>query len=76
SGGTSVSLSPSTSAEVAVGTAAPWTMRSTSAKSAVTAYDSNPYALRAVAKWLKGDLEASGELPAEYDGSDKAPDCG
>ena len=76
SGGTSVSLSPSTSAEVAVGTAAPWTMRSTSAKSAVTAYDSNSYALRAVAKWLKGDLEASGELPAEYDGSDKAPDCG
>ena len=76
SGGTSVSLSPSTSAEVAVGTAAPWTMRSTSAKSAVTAYDSNPYALRAVAKWLKGDLEASGQLPAEYDGSDKAPDCG
>lgn len=76
SGGTSVSLSPSTSAEVAVGTAAPWTMRSTSAKSAVTAYDSNPYALRAVAKWLKGDLEASGQLPAKYDGSDKAPDCG
>ncbi|AZU02433.1 glycosyl hydrolase [Brevibacterium linens] len=76
SGGTSVSLSPSTSAEVAVGTAAPWTMRSTPAKSAVTAYDSNPYALRAVAKWLKGDLEASGQLPAEYDGSDKAPDCG
>ena len=76
SGGTSVSLSPSTSAEVAVGTAAPWTMRSTSAKSAVTAYDSNPYALRAVAMWLKGDLEASGQLPAEYDGSDKAPDCG
>lgn len=76
SGGTSVSLSPSTSAEVAVGTAAPWTMRSTAAKSAVTAYDSNPYALRAVAKWLKGDLEASGQLPAEYDGSDKAPDCG
>ncbi|WP_432789438.1 glycoside hydrolase family 3 N-terminal domain-containing protein [Brevibacterium sp. K11IcPPYGO002] len=76
SGGTSVSLSPSTSAEVAVGTAAPWTMRSTPAKSAVTAYDSNPYALRAVAKWLKGDLKASGQLPAEYDGSDKAPDCG
>lgn len=76
SGGTSVSLSPSTSAEVAVGTAAPWTMRSTAAKSAVTAYDSNPYALRAVAKWLKGDLEASGQLPAEYDGSDTAPDCG
>ncbi|MGO3024513.1 MAG: glycoside hydrolase family 3 N-terminal domain-containing protein [Brevibacterium sp.] len=76
SGGTSVSLSPSTSAEVAVGTAAPWTMRSTAAKSAVTAYDSNPYALRAVAKWLKGDLAASGQLPAEYDGSDKAPDCG
>ncbi|UVI35120.1 glycoside hydrolase family 3 N-terminal domain-containing protein [Brevibacterium spongiae] len=76
SGGTSVSLSPSTSAEVAVGTAAPWTMRSTSAESAVTAYDSNPYALKAVAKWLKGDLKASGQLPAEYDGSDKAPDCG
>jgi len=76
SGGTSVSLSPSTSAEVAVGTAAPWTMRNTAAKSAVTAYDSNPYALRAVAKWLKGDLEASGQLPAEYDGSDKAPECG
>ncbi|TGD30137.1 glycosyl hydrolase [Brevibacterium sp. S22] len=76
SGGTSVSLSPSSSAEVAVGTAAPWTMRSTSAESAVTAYDSNPYALKAVAKWLKGDLKASGELPAEYEGSDKAPDCG
>lgn len=76
SGGTSVSLSPSTSAEVAVGTAAPWTMRSTSAESAVTAYDSNPYALKAVAKWLKGDLKASGQLPADYDGSDKAPDCG
>ena len=60
SGGTSVSLSPSTSAEVAVGTAAPWTMRNTSAKSAVTAYDSNPNALQAVAKWLKGDLSASG----------------
>ncbi|MGO2037816.1 MAG: glycoside hydrolase family 3 N-terminal domain-containing protein [Brevibacterium sp.] len=76
SGGTSVSLSPGTSAEVAVGTAAPWTMRSTSAKSAVTAYDSNPYALGAVAKWLKGDLEASGQLPVDYEGSDKAPDCG
>ncbi len=76
SGGTSVSLSPSTFAEVAVGTAAPWTMRSTSAESAVTAYDSNPYALKAVAKWLKGDLKASGQLPADYDGSDKAPDCG
>ncbi|WP_246490395.1 glycoside hydrolase family 3 N-terminal domain-containing protein [Brevibacterium oceani] len=76
SGGTSVSLSPSTSADVAVGTAAPWTMRSTSAKSAVTAYDSNPYALKAVAKWLKGDLKASGKLPAEYEGSDAAPDCG
>ncbi|WP_228282336.1 glycoside hydrolase family 3 N-terminal domain-containing protein [Brevibacterium atlanticum] len=76
SGGTSVSLSPSTSADVAVGTAAPWTMRSTSAKSAVTAYDSNPYALKAVAKWLKGDFKASGQLPAEYEGSDKAPDCG
>ncbi|WP_209371441.1 glycoside hydrolase family 3 N-terminal domain-containing protein [Brevibacterium renqingii] len=76
SSGTSVSLSPKSSAEVAVGTAAPWTMRSTSASTAVTAYDSNPYALRAVAKWLKGDLDASGTLPAEYDGSDKAPDCG
>ncbi|MCD1285662.1 MULTISPECIES: glycoside hydrolase family 3 N-terminal domain-containing protein [unclassified Brevibacterium] len=76
SGGTSVSLSPGTSAEVAVGTAAPWTMRSTSAKSAVTAYDSNPYALGAVVKWLKGDLEASGQLPVDYEGSDKAPDCG
>ncbi|WP_231442188.1 glycoside hydrolase family 3 N-terminal domain-containing protein [Brevibacterium zhoupengii] len=75
SGGTSVSLSPSTSAEVAVGTAAPWTMRNTSAKSAVTAYDSNPNALQAVAKWLKGDLSASGTLPVEYEGSDKAPDC-
>jgi beta-N-acetylhexosaminidase len=76
SGGTSVSLSPKTSAEVAVGTAAPWTMRNTSAKSAVTAYDSNPYALKAVAKWLKGDLEAEGKLPAKYEGSDKAPSCG
>ncbi|MGO2862740.1 MAG: glycoside hydrolase family 3 N-terminal domain-containing protein [Brevibacterium sp.] len=76
SGGTTVSLSPGTSAEVAVGTAAPWTMRSTSAKSAVTAYDSNPYALGAVVKWLKGDLEASGQLPVDYEGSDKAPDCG
>lgn len=76
SGGTSVSLSPNTSAEVAVGTAAPWTMRSTPAKTAVTAYDSNPYALRAVAKWLKGDLKASGKLPAKYDGSEKAPECG
>lgn len=75
SGGTSVSLSPDTSAEVAVGTAAPWTMRNTSAQSAVTAYDSNPNALKAVAKWLKGDLTASGKLPVEYDGSDKAPDC-
>lgn len=75
SGGTSVSLSPSTSAEVAVGTAAPWTMRNTSAKSAVTAYDSNPNALQAVAKWLKGDLSASGSLPVEYEGSDAAPDC-
>ena len=76
SDGTSVSLSPKTSAEVAVGTAAPWTMRSTSASTAVTAYDSNPYALKAVAKWLKGDLEATGTLPADYDGSDRAPDCG
>lgn len=76
SGGTTVSLSPGTSAEVSVGTAAPWTMRSTSARSAVTAYDSNPYALGAVAKWLKGDLEASGTLPVDYEGSDKAPDCG
>ncbi|MBM6588995.1 glycoside hydrolase family 3 N-terminal domain-containing protein [Brevibacterium sp. RIT 803] len=75
SGGTSVSLSPDTSAEVAVGTAAPWTMRTTSAQSAVTAYDSNPHALKAVAKWLKGDLSASGKLPVDYDGSDKAPDC-
>lgn len=75
SGGTSVSLSPNTSAEVAVGTAAPWTMRNTSAKSAVTAYDSNPNALKAVAKWLKGDLSASGKLPVDYEGSDKAPDC-
>lgn len=75
SGGTSVSLSPDTSAEVAVGTAAPWTMRNTSAQSAVTAYDSNPNALKAVAKWLKGDLRASGKLPVDYDGSDKAPDC-
>ncbi|GAA1850682.1 glycoside hydrolase family 3 N-terminal domain-containing protein [Brevibacterium marinum] len=75
SGGTSVSLSPDTSAEVAVGTAAPWTMRDTPAKAAVTAYDSNPDALKAVAKWLKGDLSASGDLPVEYDGSDKAPDC-
>jgi beta-N-acetylhexosaminidase len=76
SGGISVSLSPSTSADVAVGTAAPWTLRNTTAKTAVTAYDSNPYALRAVAKWLKGDLMASGQLPAEYEGSDKAPNCG
>lgn len=75
SGGTSVSLSPSTSAEVAVGTAAPWTMRNTPAKAAVTAYDSNPYALQAVAKWLKGDLSASGKLPVKYEGSEKAPDC-
>ncbi len=74
--GTTVSLSPKTSAEVAVGTAAPWTMRDTSAKTAVTAYDDNPFALQAVAKWLKGDLEASGRLPVEYPGSDKAPDCG
>ena len=59
-----MSLSPSTSAEVAVGTAPPWTMRNTSAKSAVTAYDSNPNALQAVAKWLKGDLSASGSLPS------------
>ncbi|MFE2654774.1 glycoside hydrolase family 3 N-terminal domain-containing protein [Brevibacterium sp. NPDC059310] len=75
SGGTTVSLSPKTSAEVAVGTAAPWTMRSTTAKTAVTAYDSNPYALEAVAKWLKGDLTATGSLPVEYDGSDAAPSC-
>ncbi|MCI4011085.1 glycoside hydrolase family 3 N-terminal domain-containing protein [Brevibacterium sp. ZH18] len=75
SGGTSVSLSPNTSAEVAVGTAAPWTMRNTSAKAAVTAYDSNEYALKAVAKWLKGDLTAAGKLPVKYDGSDQAPDC-
>ncbi|HCG54967.1 MULTISPECIES: glycoside hydrolase family 3 N-terminal domain-containing protein [Brevibacterium] len=75
SGGTSVSLSPDTPAEVAVGTAAPWTMRNTSAKSAVTAYDSNSNALKAVAKWLKGDLNASGKLPVDYEGSDKAPDC-
>ncbi|MCT1558867.1 glycosyl hydrolase, partial [Brevibacterium casei] len=70
-----VSLSPGTSAEVAVGTAAPWTMRGTSAKSAVTAYDSNPYALGAVAEWLKGDLSATGQLPVEYEGSDEAPNC-
>ncbi|MGJ7561068.1 glycoside hydrolase family 3 N-terminal domain-containing protein [Brevibacterium casei] len=76
SGGTTVSLSPGTSAEVAVGTAAPWTMRGTPAKSAVTAYDSNPYALGAVAEWLKGDLSATGQLPVEYEGSDEAPDCG
>ncbi|MDN5805910.1 MAG: glycosyl hydrolase [Brevibacterium sp.] len=76
SGGTSVSLSPNTSAEVAVGTAAPWTMRNTPAKTAVTAYDSNPNALKAVAKWLKGDLSASGTLPVEYEGSEAAPDCG
>lgn len=75
SGGTSVSLSPKTSAKVAVGTAAPWTMANTSAPSAVTAYDSNPNALKAVAKWLKGDLSASGKLPVDYEGSDKAPDC-
>ena len=74
-GGTNVSLSPKTSAEVAVGTAAPWTMRNTSAKTAVTAYDSNPYALQAVAKWLKGDLSASGKLPVKYEGSDKVPNC-
>ncbi|WP_453985632.1 glycoside hydrolase family 3 N-terminal domain-containing protein [Brevibacterium casei] len=74
--GTTVSLSPRTSAEVAVGTAAPWTMRSSPAQTAVTAYDSNPYALGAVAKWLKGDLTATGTLPVEYEGSDKAPDCG
>ncbi|MDN5585715.1 MAG: glycosyl hydrolase [Brevibacterium sp.] len=74
--GTRVSLSPNTSAEVAVGTAAPWTMRDTSANTAVTAYDSNPNALGAVAKWLKGDLTATGTLPVDYDGSDKAPDCG
>ncbi|MCT1549066.1 glycosyl hydrolase, partial [Brevibacterium casei] len=72
---TTVSLSPGTSAEVAVGTAAPWTMRGTSAKSAVTAYDSNPYALGAVAEWLKGDLSATGQLPVEYEGSDEAPNC-
>ncbi|RBP68161.1 beta-N-acetylhexosaminidase [Brevibacterium sanguinis] len=75
SGGTTVSLSPQTSADVAVGTAAPWTMRSTSAPSAVTAYDDNPFALRAVAKWLKGELSAAGRLPVEYPGSDEAPDC-
>ena len=75
SGGTSVSLSPGSTGEVAVGTAAPWTMRNTSAKTAVTAYDSNPNALGAVAKWLKGDLTASGRLPVDYDGSEKAPDC-
>ncbi|GAA1562873.1 glycoside hydrolase family 3 N-terminal domain-containing protein [Brevibacterium picturae] len=74
--GTRVSLSPNTSAEVAVGTAAPWTMRNTSANTAVTAYDSNPDALGAVAKWLKGDLTATGTLPVEYDGSAKAPSCG
>ncbi len=76
SGGTTVSLSPKTSAEVAVGTAAPWTMRGTAAQAAVTAYDDNPFALRAVAKWLKGDLSAAGRLPVEYPGSDEAPDCG
>lgn len=75
SGGTSVSLSANSSAEVAVGTAAPWTMRNTPAKTAVTAYDSNPDALGAVAKWLKGDLTASGRLPVDYEGSDKAPEC-
>lgn len=75
-GGTTVSLSPGTSAEVAVGTAAPWTMRNSPAKSAVTAYDSSPYALGAVAKWLKGDLSATGKLPVEYEGSDEAPECG
>lgn len=62
------------SSDVVVGTSGPWNVDDVSADTVVEVYDTNPYALTAVAKYLAGDLAATGSVPVEV--SRDVPDCG
>lgn len=61
------------SADVVVGTSGPWAVEDAGADTILEVYDDNPHALTAVAKYLAGDLEATGRVPVEV--SADAPDC-
>ncbi|WP_198394313.1 glycoside hydrolase family 3 N-terminal domain-containing protein [Brevibacterium yomogidense] len=61
------------SADVVVGTSGPWAVEDAGADTILEVYDDNPHALTAVAKYLAGDLEATGRTPVDV--SVDAPDC-
>ena len=75
-GGTTVSLGAEEGAggaDVVVGTTGPWNVEDASAETIIEVYDDNPHAFAAVAKYLSGDLEATGSSPVDL--SVDAPDC-
>lgn len=68
-----------TGADVVIGTDAPWDLAEAAANAGdgdtvLALYDDYAAGLRAAAEYLAGDLEASGELPVEFDGVEP-PDC-
>ncbi len=72
--GTSVSLSPQSSADVVVGTGAPWKVSGSKAKTIINVYSDNPHAMGAVAKYLAGNLRATARSPVKVAGT--PPTCG
>ncbi|MCQ9367298.1 glycosyl hydrolase [Brevibacterium sp. 91QC2O2] len=73
SGTTSVALGTGTSARVVVNTGAPWKKAPAGARTVLATYSDNPHAMAAVAKYLAGELEATGRVPAAWPGTQ--PKC-
>jgi beta-N-acetylhexosaminidase len=71
--GVTVSLGAGAGADVVVGTSGPWNVEDSGADTIVEVYDGNPASYTAVAKYLTGDLDATGRAPVEV--SSDAPDC-
>ena len=68
-----VSLGAGAEADVVVGTSGPWNVEDSGADTIVEVYDGNPASFTSVAKYLSGDLDATGRAPIEV--STDAPDC-
>ncbi|MFB9775468.1 glycoside hydrolase family 3 N-terminal domain-containing protein [Brevibacterium otitidis] len=65
----------STKADVAVALSGPWELKDFSSGTQLAIYDDWKPGMAAVARYLTGDLEASGSLPVKVDGA-KPPACG
>ena len=68
-----VGLGAGAGVDVVVGTSGPWNVEDSGADTIVEVYDGNPASFTAVAKYLSGDLDATGRAPVEV--SSDAPDC-